>query len=96
MEGEPVAPISRNAEVVAWFFQTMPTTLKFMRPHVIHPGTRAALDELTAAGLLVVTRDPRGPMEWKAAPSLGLLRKFRHPEKDEGFPLTIDEDPPNA
>ena len=40
------------------------TTIRATYPDQLSPKRRGALDELTAAGLLVREDDPRGPMEW--------------------------------
>jgi hypothetical protein len=67
----------------------MQTTLTFQRPHVIHPRMRAALDELTASGLLAVTED-RGAMSWAPTASMApAAMGFKLPSNAEGFPMTV-------
>lgn len=90
-----MAELSRDAEIVAlcWFSIGGQTRLKFHRPHIIHPRMRAALDELTTAGILAREDDPRGPKEWTPAIDMKFCRKFKAPAKDESFPMTIEETP---
>jgi len=84
--------LSRDAEVVAKSFWggaglTMTTmTLKFQRPNIIHPRMAIALDELTDAGMLARTDDPRGPREWKPTDRMEAAAKFNRPKKGEDCP----------
>lgn len=90
--------LSRDAEIVAlcWFGIGGQTTIRFQRPRIIHPRMRAALDELTIAGILARADDPRGPQEWKPAVDMKFSRKFKQPDakKGESFSMTIDEPGP--
>lgn len=88
-----LSEVSRDAQTVAYcmFLMGPPVCLAFDRPHIIHPRTRAALDELTEAGLLEVMPSgvlPRGGAGWKAASHLCPLKDFR----DQGIPRITSSD----
>lgn len=92
--------VSRDAQVVAYclFLMGRPTQVTFNRPHIIHPRTRAALDELASAGLLEVmdtSKLPRGAMGWQAVKGLRPMLDFKEQgipaiTKDESFPVTTE------
>jgi hypothetical protein len=90
---EPPPALSRDAEVVAaccFGFGAM-REIVFARPQVIHPRTRVALDELTAAGLLRVEVRIFGAVAWIQAPAMcKTIRCVRMPTTAESFPITDD------
>lgn len=70
-------------------------TMTFGRPHLIHPRMRAALDELTKAGLLTAEADARGPMTWSPTPAMAAFtRSLEMPDMDgtkDSIPLRVSE-----
>ncbi|MDB5848252.1 MAG: hypothetical protein JWP29_2004 [Rhodoferax sp.] len=88
----PAIALSKDAEGFAYsMWRIMSPELSFQRPHIIHPRTRAALDELTGAGLLTRTDDKRGPMAWRPTDAMAIaVKKFRKPGPDVNFPMTTE------
>lgn len=90
------AQISRDAEIVlsCLFMMGKPTKLQFARPHIIHPRTKAALDELTAAGLIDVMPAkelPKGTAGWTGNDkTLQACKGFKRPTAEESFPITAE------
>ena len=88
--------LSRDAETVAHaLFPTgAPCQLIFNRPHIIHPRTRAALNELTQAGMLAAVDAKelaKGAMGWQATAKMGFpIRDLKRPTKAESFPVTTE------
>lgn len=88
--------LSRDAEIVAYalFLTGAPCQLIFNRPHIIHPRTRAALDELTQAGMLAAVDAKaltKGAMGWQATAEMGFpIRDLKPPTKAESFPVTTE------
>lgn len=88
--------LSRDAEIVAnaLFPTGAPCELIFNRPHIIHPRTRAALDELTQAGMLApidAKTLASGAMGWQATAKMGFpIRDLKRVTKAESFPVTTE------
>ena len=88
-----MSKFTRDTEVIAYcYFGPMAqVSLRFQRPHIIHPRMRASLDELTAAGWLERIDDRRGPITWKLKIEFASLAgKFAAPKKGESFPMTLE------
>lgn len=88
--------LSRDAQIVAYclFGFGKPASLTFERPHIIHPRTLAALEELVAAGRIkpmdggVLPQNAKG---WKATDLIGNpMKDFRAPKKSESWPITTE------
>lgn len=83
--------LSRDAEIVACalFTTGRPSQVIFNRPHIIHPRTRAALDELTKAGMLIPVGSKelaKGAMGWQATDKIGFpLRDLKHRLEPRAF-----------
>jgi hypothetical protein len=85
---DPKTTLSRDAEVVAVCCFGAATEMAFARPQVIHPRTRVALDELTAASLLRMEVRPYGAVAWTPTPAMGkLIRHFPMSRQAESFPI---------
>lgn len=86
--------LSRDAQIVAIsLFGFGPrASVSFRRPHIIHPRTKAGIDELKAANLIEeIDPDelPRGAQGWRGKEELGFpMIDFKKPEESECFPLT--------
>lgn len=93
-----MSKISRDAEVVAYCLFGMPMSanhsVTFQRPHIIHPRTRAAFDELTAAGMLEPIPEAeigRGTMGWRATKKMGRpWSLYAKPTEADSFPITTE------
>lgn len=92
-----ITEVSRDAQVVAYglFLTGRPQSLSFKRPHIIHPRTKAALDELTEGGFLE-RMDHHDAAMWRATEKLGMpMRDFPNlkikvPTKADSFPITTE------
>lgn len=88
--------ISRDAEIVlsCLFMMGRPTKLQFARPNIIHPRTKAALEELTNAGLIdtmPAKELPKGSAGWQGNNNtLAACQGIKRPSKDESFPITTE------
>lgn len=87
--------ISRDAQIVAQgLFGRLGSKVRatFHCPHIIHPRARAALDELTAAGMLVAVDPnelPAGRLAWAATDKIGKpLTDYPLMTEAESFPIT--------
>ncbi len=90
-----LAGVSRDASIIAMclFASGVKTELLFRRAHIIHPRTRAAIDELVKAGYAVEKPDaaPKGGMAWRGTEKLGFpLVEIVRPTKAEAFPITTE------
>jgi uncharacterized membrane protein len=89
-------PLSRDAEIVAYalFTTGTPSQVILNRPRIIHPRTRAALDELTKAGMLAAINAKmlaRGAMGWLATAKMGVpMLDLKAPTKAESLPVTTE------
>lgn len=75
MSDDKFSKLSSDAHMVAGglFMMGAPMLLSFKRPHIIHPRTLAALNELSEAGLLADAPDEvqKGGKAWRALPEMG-------------------------
>lgn len=95
-DGTTKLTLSRDAQIVAYcmFGFGEKAELTFNRPHIIHPRTQTALDEMVKAGMLVpmdAATLPPGALGWKATALMGNpMEDFPAPKKGEGFPITTE------
>jgi hypothetical protein len=93
---EDVKALSDDAVAIArgLFAMGVPgSTVSFRRPHIIHPRTLAALEELTKAGFLVsMDKDdlPRGARGWAATKLMDRPMSKFPAVKDGKFPITTE------
>lgn len=95
-ETEPKKELSRDAQIVAagLFGLGSKASVSFQRPHIIHPRTRAAIEELKAAGMiedLPAHKLARGAEGWRGTEKIGFpLADFKKMEESESFPITTE------
>lgn len=88
--------LSRDAEVVLYclFMFGGPTKVMFKRAHIIHPRTRAGMDELAAAGLVDVMPESEVGKDgagWQGnANTRAAWKACKKPTDAESFPITTE------
>ncbi len=90
----PINDLSNDARMVAYALFSFGEKAKvnFDRAHVIHPRTRAGLDELAEHGFIVPLVAHTGAAAWKGTENLGRpMFDVENPKELDSFPITTGE-----